>query len=133
MSGNSLIAGASRPGASFHPLFGIEIEIFVKVKSDVQARVLRKRAQGSQLQDHWARFDFGLRNDIDDWDTKYTQNFLVGRAIEVLLQNALGPDNGWSCVPDGSLYEDELRKPADARKYCTVPFSYYSYYRQTSG
>ncbi|KAK4133221.1 hypothetical protein BT67DRAFT_59864 [Trichocladium antarcticum] len=120
MSSSSARPAPTRKGPS--PLFGIEIEIFVKVKDRVQAKVLHKlasRGERASVPEHWQKWDFDLSNNSKVLAKKEAQRLVVGQAIEAAIKKALGDKHGWTCEPDASLKERDLddRKPKDGRKY----------------
>jgi hypothetical protein len=104
----------------FSPLFGAEIEIFVKVKPGTQDAILRaRRANPSSLPDCWRTWDFGLENGTGRIEEKDHQRKCVGGAIKAIIERELGPSHGWSCEADASLKEWGLTVPPDTRKWCT--------------
>ncbi|KAH6650506.1 hypothetical protein F5144DRAFT_625529 [Chaetomium tenue] len=88
------------------PIFGIEIEIFVKVKRDVQRDVERYRGS---LPLHWREWDFNLSNRSTDNYKTTKQRVCVKTALSALIKESLG-SNGWKCVGDASLSEWKMRE-----------------------
>lgn len=107
------------------PIFGIEIEIFVKVKQDVRLAVLRKRGRGEPQPDCWKKWNFNLSNRIS-WQDKRAkdQRKCVQGAIEILIQQALGETTKWKAESDSSLKEDALVEPPDPTKWCQCRFQF---------
>jgi hypothetical protein len=118
-----------------NPHFGIEIEIFVKVKPHVKADVLEKRKKNnkssgskdkkkdSELKPYWEEWDFDLENKrAGDFhaEKKIVQRKRVALAIKSRIKRALGKDHGWDCVYDQSLKEWQLEgpEPPEPRKWC---------------
>lgn len=103
----------SRPQCS--PVFGLEIEIFVKIKRSIQVEVQRHR---QQLPPYWQNWDFGLSNRTEDPVKLAHQRTCVKMAILSLIDQALGEGSGWTVVSDASLKESELRAPVENNLWC---------------
>ncbi|KAK4236517.1 hypothetical protein C8A03DRAFT_16829 [Achaetomium macrosporum] len=104
--------------AGRRPIFGVEIEIFVRLKPSVEEWILCKRRNGDPLPYHWRHWDNTLLNNSSDRSRKSAQRALVGSAIKELISQELGSqDLGWSCEPDASLNEEKLTVPPDPRKW----------------
>ncbi len=107
------------------PIFGIEIEIFVKVKRNVEYDVLEYRAQRARLPAHWQQWDFDLSNaqaqSIQQMTKQAIQRNYVKAALSALISQSLGNNSGWKVVSDASLTEWKLSVPPDARRWCQSP------------
>ncbi|KAH6843329.1 putative amidoligase enzyme-domain-containing protein [Chaetomium sp. MPI-CAGE-AT-0009] len=123
-----------------NPYFGVEIEIFVKVKDHVKDDVLEKRKKSkkssgskdkkkedSGLKPYWESWDFDLTNEdagdlIMHKAKKIGQRKRAALAIKGNIKRALGKDHGWECVYDESLKECQLKEPEPpgARKWWGV-------------
>lgn len=118
----SSTAGASSSSvaaAGPQPLFGLEIEIFVKLRPEVERAIYTQRQQGVQLdEEYWQNWNFALSNGQGNQPLKEKQRECVGQAIEALIEAALGPSHGWSCEADASLKEWALTEPPEPRKWC---------------
>ena len=114
----------SNPNAS--PIFGVEIEVFCRVKSEHKAEILRYRANGGEeLADYWMDWDFDLTNDEPE-DSRFRQAQVRQRGcvkslLSALIAEAVGEDAGWTVVGDASLREFQLTEPTDARHWCKSP------------
>ncbi|KAH6853988.1 hypothetical protein B0I37DRAFT_335630 [Chaetomium sp. MPI-CAGE-AT-0009] len=95
------------PASSIKPIFGIEIEIFVKVKREVQRDVERYRGT---LPLHWREWDFDLSNRSSDSYKLAKQRVCVKTALSALIKESLGNNHGWKCVGDASLQEYKMRE-----------------------
>ncbi|KAH6845625.1 hypothetical protein B0I37DRAFT_417148 [Chaetomium sp. MPI-CAGE-AT-0009] len=117
----SSTAGASSssvapPGPK--PLFGIEIEIFVKLRPELERAIFARQRDGDQIdEEYWKNWNFTLSNGTGNQDDKMKQRKCVGQAIEALIEGVLGPSHGWSCEPDASLKEYKLTEPPEPRKW----------------
>lgn len=101
------------------PLFGVEIEIFVKLRPELERAIYTRRQRGEQLDEaYWRNWNFALSNERGNQPLKDKQRECVGQAIEALIEGALGPTHGWKCVPDASLKEWALTEPPETRKWC---------------
>ena len=101
------------------PLFGVEIEIYVKVHSAVEQKMWRRGIDDPfNLPEYWLEWDFSLENGQGEQERKEEQRGRVGRAIMAIIDRTLGPDSGWSCESDASLKEWQLTQPPDPRKWC---------------
>ncbi len=107
------------------PIFGIEIEVFVKVKRAVEDDVIRARNRGSQLPDFWRIWDFDLSNAEGSSRATLVKQFqqrnCVKAALTSCINDALGHNSGWKVVGDASLKEHKLTVPPDARHWCKTP------------
>jgi len=115
------------------PIFGLEIEIFVKVKPEVKSDVLGYRYDGlaGQLPAYWQAWDFDLVNDKPTSRNGYgprqaQQRQCVKMALAALIKDALGAKSGWKCVGDASLQEWQLKQAPDAEHWCKSPFCFVS-------
>ncbi|KAK4144861.1 putative amidoligase enzyme-domain-containing protein [Dichotomopilus funicola] len=100
------------------PLFGVEIEIYVKVLPSVEDRIRAKqRSNYNSLPEHWRYYDFDLKNGTGNVEGKAFQRKHVGNAIQSIIDTALGSGNGWHCEADASLKEYQLEAPPDPRKW----------------
>lgn len=109
------------PPAPRIALFGIEIEMFVKIKPKVEAiKREKQRVKPDSLPEHWRLWDFDMKN-IYSEDLKkeavFQRRYVCGAAKEA-IDTMLGPDNGWSCAVDLSVAERVLELPPDPRKWC---------------
>ncbi len=101
------------------PLFGLEIEIFVKLRPEIEEALLAQRQRRERPdEDYWQKWDFELSNLRGNQDEKDLQRKCVGQAIEALIERVLGPTHGWKCEPDASLKEYYLTEPPHPRKWC---------------
>ncbi|KAK4032786.1 hypothetical protein C8A01DRAFT_20194 [Parachaetomium inaequale] len=105
------------------PLFGVEIEIYVKLKpkNEVLTRE-KKRTNPDSLPEYWRLWDFDLKNDYgpDKQRAAVFQRREVCRAVQANIDTMLGQDNGWRCEADPSLKERNLTVPTDPRKWWGV-------------
>jgi hypothetical protein len=115
------------------PIFGLEIEIFVKVKREVKEDVLGYRYEGlgERLPVHWQAWDFDLVNSKPNRDNGYgprqaRQRQCVKMALTALIKDALGARSGWKCVGDASLKEWRLKDAPDPKHWCTSLFRFVS-------
>lgn len=104
------------------PIFGLEIEVFVKVKPEVERDVLEYRRDGEPLPLHWQTWDFDLSNKKPP-STEYAivqarQRARVKSALSALIQEALGRRAGWKVVGDASLQEWRLTQAPDSSRWC---------------
>ncbi|KAK3290665.1 uncharacterized protein B0H64DRAFT_451984 [Chaetomium fimeti] len=107
--------------ASRSPLFGVEIEVYVKIKPEFEAAVReRQRTNPSSLPEYWRDWDSDLPNDSGDIRAGAKQLQRVNKAINAIIENVLGPGNGWHCDGDDSLKEKRLRVPPEPRKWWGV-------------
>lgn len=107
---------ANSPGPS--PYLGIEIEIFVRVKTFVQTQVLSKRRRRELQPRHWEQWDFELDNNRGSEAEKGRQRGLVCQAIKEVIDKALSPRHGRRCKTDASLKEWLLAELVEPRKRC---------------
>ncbi|EAQ90457.1 predicted protein [Chaetomium globosum CBS 148.51] len=100
------------------PLFGVEIEIFVKLRPELERAIYTRRQRGEQLdEEYWRNWNFALSNEKGNQPLKDKQRECVGQAIEALIEGALGPNHHWKCEPDASLKEWALTEPPEPRKW----------------
>ncbi|KAK4040819.1 hypothetical protein C8A01DRAFT_45928 [Parachaetomium inaequale] len=103
------------------PLFGVEIEIYVKVKAKLEALTReKKRTNPSSLPDYWQAWDFDLKNDDTNMTACINQRKQVSKAITAIIDGVLGPNNGWKCEADASLNDSWLVLPNDPKKWWGV-------------
>ncbi|KAH6621334.1 hypothetical protein B0J18DRAFT_457863 [Chaetomium sp. MPI-SDFR-AT-0129] len=97
-----------------NPHFGLEIEIFVRVKSNVESGVLAAMRDGTPINPLWRQFDFNLNNYRDEMTIgrRGVQREVVGKLIKSMLDNELADDHGWICEADASLKEWTLQDPS---------------------
>ena len=102
------------------PLFGVEIDIYLKIKPKFEALTKEKRRTNpSSLPDYWRAWDFDLKNDDASTTACISQRKQVCKAVTAIIDGILGPNNGWKCEPDASLKDSWLMLPNEARKWCT--------------
>ena len=106
------------------PLFGVEIELYVKVRPRLEVLTREKqRTNPKSLPEWWQKWDFDLKNDPANRDGQRTVMFhrldCVTKAVLADINAMLGPNNGWRCEADPSMSERKLALPPDARKWCT--------------
>ena len=104
------------------PIFGLEIEVFVKVKPEVERDVLEYQYSGVQLPPYWQTWDFDLTNskppDKNYASRQAQQRTCVKMALSALITGALGSSSGWKCVGDASLQEWRLKQPPQSDRWC---------------
>ncbi|KAK3293421.1 uncharacterized protein B0H64DRAFT_444677 [Chaetomium fimeti] len=103
-----------------NPWFGIEIEIFVKVRDSVKKNIEEKLRNGKKVASHWEKWQWDLSNaegNRDHRDKKEKQREYVGQAIMEILDKTLDRKHGWTCTADASLKEYKLELPPDPRKW----------------
>ncbi|KAK4035298.1 putative amidoligase enzyme-domain-containing protein [Parachaetomium inaequale] len=103
-----------------NPYFGIEIEIFLRLKPAVEENIKEKIRARKRLPDYWKTWDFNLENSQGDQrheDKKMKQLARVGYAILDLLDQNLGEGHGWGMANDQSLKGDLLTEPSNPRKW----------------
>jgi hypothetical protein len=121
-AGKAKAAPAAPAPRSAH--FGVEIEMFVKIKPRLEVIHREKqRVNADSLPEHWQLWNFDLKNNYnDDNDDQVGKAILQRRCVCGAAQEAidrmLGPDNGWTCELDLSLKERLLKLPPDPRKWC---------------
>jgi hypothetical protein len=124
-AGNARTVMASPPRL---PIFGVEIEIYVKLRPQFEGQIADMMRSGPEMiPEHWRQWDLGLRNDYPD-DERSKRRALshrraVGKAVENCIDNMLGHGNGWRCEAEQGLREWELTVPSDPRKWCMYPWS----------
>ena len=111
------------------PIFGVEIEIYVKLIPEFEVKAAEMRRSSPDLiPEHWRQWDFELRNNYPNDQTNIeralSHRWAVGKAIEECIYNMLGCGNGWRCEIEQSLMEWELRVPPDPRKWCMYSWSH---------
>ncbi|KAK3306800.1 uncharacterized protein B0T15DRAFT_395695 [Chaetomium strumarium] len=127
---------APPPPESPVPMFGIEIEIFVKLKPDVEQMVRSKQYNGEYLPAYFQRWRLDLLNDSRDKDKMNEQRSCAAYCIEALIAQEFGDRVvRWNCELDESLVESELKEPRDPRKWWGVeivspPLSVKTYWQQ---
>ncbi|KAK3298768.1 uncharacterized protein B0H64DRAFT_318436 [Chaetomium fimeti] len=107
------------------PIFGVEIELYVKVKPHIEASIREKRRTNPKsLPEWWQKWDFDLLNDpptVEGQKQVVWQRLLgVSPAVQADIDAMLGPGNGWNCVSDPSMVERKLALPPNARKWWGV-------------
>lgn len=119
MSGAANSSTRTAAPAGPKPLFGVEIEIYVRLLPAMEAQVERMgREDAFNTPDYWLEWDPSLDNNTRDLRRLQEQRFRVCQAIKAIIDITLGPRNGWKCESDASLREWELRDPPHARKWC---------------
>ncbi|KAK3307449.1 putative amidoligase enzyme-domain-containing protein, partial [Chaetomium strumarium] len=98
------------------PTFGVEIEIFVRLKPSFEENIRRKRLKKEHLPDYFQEWQEDLPNDSND-RLAVRQRLRVCFALKALIEQELGPDSGWRCELDLSLRQHELTAPPDPRKW----------------
>ena len=104
------------------PIFGLEIEVFVKVKPAVERDVVSYLYNGAALPDYWKAWDFSLTNRQPTSERQFAkqaqQRVCVKKALRALIRDALGRKAGWKVVGDASLQEFKLTQPPDSEHWC---------------
>ena len=109
-------APALRPS----PLFGVEIEVYIKVKPSFEAFTRQRRSTAPDtLPDYWKDWDFDLANNSTQGKAKLKQRAQISRAVVATIEHALGPDNGWRCDHDETLKAELIKGQDNPRKWCT--------------
>ncbi len=103
------------------PVFGIEIEIFVKLKRTVTSDLLSRMNSRGGIPAHWLGWEFNLSNRSTDEDRIRKQRSRVGAVIERLINEALGQSSGWKATTDASLRESDLTVPPESTSWCKSP------------
>ncbi|KAK4141457.1 putative amidoligase enzyme-domain-containing protein [Dichotomopilus funicola] len=117
--GNNATRAAAPAGPK--PLFGVEIEVYVRLLPAAEARVDRMGNEDAfNTPDYWLDWDTTFDNDTRDHRRLEAQRFRTCKAIKGIIDATLGPRNGWKCESDASLREWELRDPPHARKWYGV-------------
>lgn len=119
-------SGTANPRSSAgtaNPLFGIEIEVFLKLKADVardlQAEIELEKFQHKQtLPSHLWNWDFKLQNTSPNQDAKNAQRNRVHLTVRQCLQEYRLPE-GWYIDDDETL--DEAGHDVPDRSYCKRP------------
>lgn len=117
---NTTNAGTTGAATTRSPLFSAEIEVYIKLKPDVEDTLReKKRTRLSSLLPCWQGWDLDLKNDVQG-RAKSTQQRHIIRAVKATIDGVLGDDNGWACELDGSLKDEELQlgPGAESRKWC---------------
>ncbi|KAK3300717.1 putative amidoligase enzyme-domain-containing protein [Chaetomium fimeti] len=100
------------------PLFGVEIEIYVKIKSSLADRIRERRYRDrATIQKYWLDWEFDLENGQGNLERKAKQRECVGQAIREIIDITLGDNHGWTCESDASLKEWALTAPPNPRKW----------------
>ncbi|EAQ84589.1 predicted protein [Chaetomium globosum CBS 148.51] len=108
-AGNTGNAGTARTTTTQLPLFSAEIEVFIKVKPNVEADVKEKKSTNpSSLPPFWRDWDFDLHNDGDGRAVSAQQTRAIN-AVKATIDGVLGRDNGWKCGIDRSIRDDWLQ------------------------
>ncbi len=103
------------------PVFGIEIEIFVKLKRKVASDLLSRRRSRRGIPAHWQGWEFFLSNRSTNEDRIRKQRSRVRAVIEHLFKEALGQSSGWKATTDASLKESDLTVPPESSRWCKPP------------
>ncbi|KAH6617362.1 hypothetical protein F5144DRAFT_596398 [Chaetomium tenue] len=102
-------AGTARTTAAQLPLFSAEIEVYIKVKPNVEADVKEKKSTNpSTLPPYWRDWDFDLHNDGDGRAVS-AQQLRAINIVKATIDGVLGRENGWKCGIDRSLRDDWLQ------------------------
>ncbi|KAH6848357.1 putative amidoligase enzyme-domain-containing protein [Chaetomium sp. MPI-CAGE-AT-0009] len=109
--------GTEKTPTARNPWFGIEIEIFVRVRDDVKKTIKERIKNKKKVWDIWKKWQWDLENVKGDQDKKEKQRKYVGKVITAIFDQTLGEKHGWTCVPDASLKEYYLTEPRDPRKW----------------
>lgn len=104
-----------------NPWFGIEIEIFVKIRDSVKKTIKERIKKKKKVAKCFEKWQWDLSNEPGNQDKKAKQRKLVGEAIMGILDQTLGDNHGWSCMPDASLKEAQLSIPQKPRSWCKFP------------
>lgn len=123
-AGNTGNAGTARTTTTQLPLFSAEIEVFIKVKPNVEADVKEKKSTNpSSLPPFWRDWDFDLHNDGDGRAVSAQQTRAIN-AVKATIDGVLGRDNGWKCGIDRSIRDDwlQLGPQTEPRKWCTYTY-----------
>jgi hypothetical protein len=101
-------------------MFGIEIEIFVKLKASIESSIRAKRRSREPVPKYFEDWRDDLGNDTQDIKLRIQQRICVGKCIKALIARELGANNhGWRAEIDGTLHQEELTVPPEPRKWCT--------------
>lgn len=112
-------APKTAPTTTYFPLFGVEIEIYVKIKPDLERKIkARRQADANTMPLYWQDWDFNLSNGTGHVEEKAIQRDCVGKAVREIIDVTLGPNHGWTCESDSSLKEWLLKEPDELRKWC---------------
>jgi hypothetical protein len=111
------VTASTSPPRQYLPLFGVEIEIFVKVKSSVERDVKVVRGSiGSDLPTYWKNWDFSLSN-RSTGAAVTAQRQRVKDALMAAIKSKFNRDVKWKVVSDASLKEADLTLPPDGAEY----------------
>ncbi|KAH6650407.1 putative amidoligase enzyme-domain-containing protein [Chaetomium tenue] len=100
------------------PLFGVEIEIYVKIHKDLEEKIRDRRYRDiHSMPMYWLEWDFDLQNGQGNLEKKAKQRECVGKAVREIIDVTLGANHGWTCESDASLKEWALTEPPDVRKW----------------
>ncbi|KAK4240562.1 putative amidoligase enzyme-domain-containing protein [Achaetomium macrosporum] len=121
-SSRSARTAPSAGSREYLPHFGVEIEIYVKLLPHYETMIKEKQRRNPRsLPEYYQTWDFSLDNRSSDSVArlvqKKEQRERVGRAVEALIDGALGARNGWHCESDASLKEWQLTDPEDREKW----------------
>ena len=106
-----------------NPWFGIEIEIFVKLRDSVKKTIKERLKKKKKVAKCFEKWQWDLSNEQGNQDKKKKQRKYVGEAITGILDVALGDKHGWTCMADESLKEFALNVPPKPRDWCKFPHS----------
>lgn len=119
MSTSGTRAKKTPPGTGPLPLFGVEIEIYVKLHKDLEEKIRERRYRDANTMPlYWLEWDFDLQNGQGNVERKAKQRECVGKAVREIIDVTLGTGHGWTCESDASLKEWALTEPPDVRKWC---------------
>ncbi|EAQ83956.1 predicted protein [Chaetomium globosum CBS 148.51] len=104
-------------GYAANPWFGIEIEIFVKLRDSVKKTVKDRIKNRKRVSKFFEKWQFDLPNSEGNLDKKDKQRKYVGQAIEAILDQTFGDGHGWKCTADASLKEYKLTLPPKPREW----------------
>ncbi|EAQ92958.1 predicted protein [Chaetomium globosum CBS 148.51] len=118
MSTSGTRAKKTPPGTGPLPLFGVEIEIYVKLHKDLEEKIRERRYRDPNTMPlYWLEWDFDLQNGQGNLERKAKQRECVGKAVREIIDVTLGTGHGWTCESDASLKEWALTEPPDVRKW----------------
>ncbi|KAH6838343.1 hypothetical protein B0I37DRAFT_440011 [Chaetomium sp. MPI-CAGE-AT-0009] len=76
------------------PIFSAEIEVYIKIKPNVEASLREKQRAQASIPDYWRGWDLDLSNDVEP-RAKSEHRRQVTRAVKGTIDSVLGEDNGW--------------------------------------
>src|SRR5689334_3347141 len=121
-SGRGSSRNAGSASAVRNPYFGIEIEIFLRVKTGTQSSIRDLQRRRAKLPSYWQEWDFDLNNDDNDKEKKKAQRQRVCQAvIDILNKEFASKKHNWVCKEDGTLHEDRVEARTNRTKYCKSP------------